>query len=184
MPNQSNPKVNCGPALKKENSHTKEKAISLIENQTIKSAEKTLFEYFTQLEMKEKTLIKRDSVNTQRVSVTLSDKSISNLSQLKALTKNYNDNEIIEQALEKMIKSITKTNKNFSKSNSKNARFIPASIKQEAKIRANFTCEHAKCDEIHFLEIHHKKPIAKGGKSQIENLQILCSAHHQFLHRH
>ncbi len=169
--------------LKNENSESKNLAIELIKNQTIKEAEKTLFEHFPQIEVKEKTFVKRDSINTQRISVTLEDSAISNLNKLKALTKNYSESEIIQLALKNLIDGITKEKKKSFKTKSKNARFIPARIKQEAKIKANFICSHPKCDENHFLEVHHKLPIACGGKSTIDNLQVLCSTHHMFLHR-
>ncbi len=169
--------------LKNESLESKTRAIDLIKNQTIKNAEKTLFEHFPQIDAKEKTIVKRDSINTQRISVSLDDSAISNLNKLKALTKNYSESEIIQLALKNLIDGITKEKKKISISKSKNACFIPASIKQEAKIKAKFTCSFPLCDEIHFLEVHHKLPISLGGNSEINNLQVLCSAHHRYIHR-
>ncbi len=39
-----------------------------------------------------------------------------------------------------------------------------------------------RCDKERFLHIHHKLPVAKGGTNALDNLTLLCSAHHRLEH--
>jgi predicted HNH restriction endonuclease len=39
-----------------------------------------------------------------------------------------------------------------------------------------------RCSEKRWLEIHHIMPVAEGGVNELENLALVCRAHHQFLH--
>ena len=61
-------------------------------------------------------------------------------------------------------------------------KIIPKSIKDEVLVKQNYKC--AKCKKTlparkHF---HHKKPVSKGGKNTISNIEALCpnchSKHH------
>ena len=47
--------------------------------------------------------------------------------------------------------------------------------------RCTFVSESGKrCEERGFLEYDHAEPVARGGKSTIENVRLLCRAHNQF----
>lgn len=39
-----------------------------------------------------------------------------------------------------------------------------------------------KCGGMAYIEIHHKRPVAKGGTNALENLITLCSRHHNYAH--
>jgi 5-methylcytosine-specific restriction endonuclease McrA len=50
-------------------------------------------------------------------------------------------------------------------------------IKQQARERANWTCELPGCDES-AIEVDHKKPLWQGGDNSLGNAQVLCKKHH------
>ncbi len=65
---------------------------------------------------------------------------------------------------------------------------IPAGIKHEVIIKNAHQCTYQdprtqlRCDKERFLHFHHKLPVAKGGTNRLENLTLLCSAHHRLEH--
>ena len=60
---------------------------------------------------------------------------------------------------------------------------IPPKARQAAMIRANHRCETPGCGRTRFLEVHHRRPRSQGGGNETANLQVLCSACHQVVHR-
>lgn len=60
---------------------------------------------------------------------------------------------------------------------------IPPKARRAALHRAGHRCESPGCGRTRFLEVHHRKPRAKGGGHDPANLQILCSGCHRFAHR-
>ncbi len=65
---------------------------------------------------------------------------------------------------------------------------LPASLKHPVQLRDKGRCSHhyqdgTRCENTRYLEIHHIKPLAKGGTNTLENLTTLCSGHHSGLHR-
>ena len=67
-----------------------------------------------------------------------------------------------------------------------NPRVIPAHLKHSVQKRDQAQCTHSKsgkrCQERRWLDIHHVKPLSKGGETTLGNLILLCKAHHQLLH--
>jgi hypothetical protein len=68
---------------------------------------------------------------------------------------------------------------------SANPRHIPAAVKRAVserdQKRCTFVSESGKrCDERGFLEYDHAEPIARGGKSTVENVRLRCRAHNQY----
>lgn len=45
--------------------------------------------------------------------------------------------------------------------------------------RCAFTGTHGRCTETAFLEFHHIKPYACGGRSTVDNIELRCRAHNQ-----
>ena len=65
---------------------------------------------------------------------------------------------------------------------------LPANIKHQVFLRDQGRCSHIikpglRCSHRKYLEIHHLKPINQGGGNHISSLRLLCSAHHQQLHK-
>jgi 5-methylcytosine-specific restriction endonuclease McrA len=68
---------------------------------------------------------------------------------------------------------------------STNPRQVPAAVKRAVserdERRCTFLSESGKrCDERCFLEYDHAEPIARGGKSTVENVRLLCRTHNQY----
>ena len=63
------------------------------------------------------------------------------------------------------------------------SRYIAASVRRRVWNRDGGRCAfvgtHGRCTETAFLEFHHLKPFACGGKSTVDNLQLRCRAHNQ-----
>jgi 5-methylcytosine-specific restriction endonuclease McrA len=67
-------------------------------------------------------------------------------------------------------------------SNQSNPRYIPVWLRDEVLKRDNYQCTYLgyqghKCGCPIGLEIDHIVPFARGGKTEIENLRVLCSTH-------
>jgi len=59
---------------------------------------------------------------------------------------------------------------------------IAPRIRREVLERDGYTCQAPGCHHRAFLEIHHRIPVADGGRSVAENLVTLCSRCHRKLH--
>ncbi len=62
--------------------------------------------------------------------------------------------------------------------------YVPAELKRAVYERDEGRCTHRgpngeRCTETRFLHIDHIEPVARGGKSTLENLRLLCSEHNQ-----
>jgi HNH endonuclease len=67
---------------------------------------------------------------------------------------------------------------------SSNPRYIPTAVRRAVcerdQERCAFVSESGKrCDERRFLEYDHIDPVARGGKSTVDNVRLLCRAHNQ-----
>jgi hypothetical protein len=62
-------------------------------------------------------------------------------------------------------------------------RTIPAAIKRALLLR-DCTCRFPACDHRLFLDGHHLCHWADGGETKIDNLTLLCSLHHSYVHEH
>ena len=60
-------------------------------------------------------------------------------------------------------------------------RYIPAQIKREVWSRDQGRCTFPGCSSKHFLEYDHIQPVSLHGKSNLENLRLLCRAHNQLV---
>ena len=59
---------------------------------------------------------------------------------------------------------------------------IPAAIRRKVWVRDKGQCVVPGCGSCRYLEAHHLRPRALGGPSTVENLALLCDAHHTQLH--
>ena len=60
---------------------------------------------------------------------------------------------------------------------------IPPRIRRRILARDGHRCRAPGCRNTRFLEIHHRLPVAAGGKAEPDNLVTLCSRCHRELHR-
>ena len=64
---------------------------------------------------------------------------------------------------------------------------LPAKVKHQIQLRDHGQCTHVdhhgkRCSSKRYLEIHHHKPVSKGGDNSLQNLRLLCSGHHKVHH--
>ena len=68
----------------------------------------------------------------------------------------------------------------------KNIRYISAATRKLIWQRDQARCQHRnpvtrkRCESTYALQVDHIKPVALGGESHIENLQLLCGAHNRY----
>jgi hypothetical protein len=163
--------------MKSESIEKKREALSLIKNKTQDQAEKDLFSLSGRSSTKHE-FIKRDSENTQRLSISLSDKTLEMIDQLKVLLQKTQTEDVLNFALDCALKELTKDSKIKSKS-SPIARVARGKLRQEVLKRDSHTCQHPACDETLYLHVDHKVAFAKGGQTIYENLQVLCATHNR-----
>ncbi len=61
-------------------------------------------------------------------------------------------------------------------------RKIPGAIRRALDIRDKSTCRFPGCTHTNFLQGHHTKHWAHGGKTCLDNLVLLCWHHHHLMH--
>ncbi len=68
----------------------------------------------------------------------------------------------------------------------KTTRYIPSVVRHHIWMRDQGQCTYVcpktkrKCSSNHLLQIDHIKPFSSGGKSEPDNLRLLCANHNQF----
>ena len=61
-------------------------------------------------------------------------------------------------------------------------RIVPARLLQALKLRDHNRCRFPGCAHQRYVEAHHVRHWIDGGETRLENLVLLCSAHHRLLH--
>jgi hypothetical protein len=65
---------------------------------------------------------------------------------------------------------------------------IPARVRHAVHLRDGRRCVYRstdgkRCGSSRFIDLHHRVPVAAGGKDEVDNLITLCRAHHRWEHR-
>lgn len=114
----------------------------------------------------------------QFISVEVGQKTINKWNELKARVAHMDLNE--EALLNRLIDTemnlvkLSTVNVSGKKSNSLIQRYVSKSLRKEVFKRADYKCQ--RCCSVYSLEVEHIKPIGVGGKSEINNLILLCKA--------
>ncbi len=61
-------------------------------------------------------------------------------------------------------------------------RIVPARLLQALKLRDHNRCRFPGCPHQRYVEAHHVRHWIDGGETRLENLVLLCGAHHRLLH--
>ena len=61
-------------------------------------------------------------------------------------------------------------------------RIVPARLLRALKLRDRSRCRFPGCPHQRYVEAHHVRHWIDGGETCLENLVLLCSAHHRLLH--
>ena len=62
------------------------------------------------------------------------------------------------------------------------SRIVPARLLRALKLRDHNRCRFPGCAHQRYVEAHHVQHWIDGGETCLENLVLLCSAHHRLLH--
>jgi len=141
----------------------------LVENKTVPNEERYELRFSVSKEIYEqfKTVQSRLSNSLGR------DLSLERV--FEKLTKSYLDSHLLADTKERDVSAAKE-----------NSRYISRSLKREVFRRDKEQCcyispDGVRCNCKHYLEIDHIKPFALGGKSNLENLRLLCSQHNKYL---
>ncbi|MDR3607215.1 MAG: HNH endonuclease signature motif containing protein [Oligoflexia bacterium] len=192
------------PVLTQEN---QEKWLSAAASLSKRELEHEIAKEFPELEVAEKSrYVSEDRLELKMgVSKELWEKlmraqEIVSTSQKRAASLEDTLNVLLEVYLEKAdpVRAAARANKraeNPAKKNipkqspvpGKNVRFIPAELKHKVMRRDRGQCtargvDGKRCPERRWLDAHHIKPIALGGRTTLENLTTLCASHHRLVH--
>ncbi len=165
--------------------------LSSIENLSFRDCEKTLLQMSPESIPKER---RRELTETKtELKLVLDEALIKQLDRLKSLWSHKNSNMTDSELLKEMarfclakIDPLIKDTKSTTTSelNSKlEKRAIPHSIKIQVWKKDQGKCRYFDsktgrfCHSSHLIQIDHIKPWSKGGKSNLDNLQLLCAAH-------
>ena len=116
-----------------------------------------------------------------RVHLTVSNKLLQKLEQLKSLKKLSTEKSLeyaVDIALTQYKSSLEKTRKS-KRTTGTIKRAVPAAIKKQVLKRSGGVCEFSGCDEHRYLELEHIQPFARGGRHELTNLKLYCKAHNQ-----
>lgn len=64
------------------------------------------------------------------------------------------------------------------------SRKIPGWLRRLVHERDGGVCQHPGCRNTRWLQVHHIISWAQGGGTDLDNLILLCGAHHRFVHEH
>ena len=95
-------------------------------------------------------------------------------------------NEALDLLLEKKdpMRQIKRDSSRYTLGMTKKTRYIPKAVQREVYTRDQARCsykspEGKQCGERNFLEFDHIHPWALGGKTEINNLRLLCATHNK-----
>jgi hypothetical protein len=98
--------------------------------------------------------------------------------------------EVLELALDALIAQLEKrkfaaTDHPRAQRKPAHGRHIPAEVKRRVQARDQGRCTYVsergrRCDARRFLEYDHIEPVARGGRSTVENPRLRCRAHNQY----
>ncbi len=167
--------------LKDKSTEVKKEAIEKVKNISTAEARTTLFELCPEKETHPRDHKKQVSATHTRFSMTLSITATEKIEKVKAQTKKYDNNELMDYLLDLALGTHAKKQNIKAKTVyvSKNPRTISPTIKREVFKRAGGKCEHPGCNEIHYLEYDHCTTVALGGGNNFDNIRLVCKAHNQ-----
>lgn len=62
------------------------------------------------------------------------------------------------------------------------SRIVPGWLRRLVHERDGGQCQHPGCGNTRWLQVHHIVPWAQGGPTDLDNLILLCGAHHRWVH--
>ena len=65
-----------------------------------------------------------------------------------------------------------------------NTRTVPGWLRRLVYHRDHSQCRFSGCSNTRWLQVHHIQHWSQGGKTNLDNLILLCGFHHRFVHQH
>lgn len=126
--------------------------------------------------------------------VTVNQRTYELLQQAKALLAHAMSScevaDVLERALEGLVERLekqkfAKTSRKGTRRSHANGRYVPAEVKRAVHERDGGRCTFVgdngkRCDARDRLEFDHVQPVARGGRTSVDNLRLRCRAHNQF----
>lgn len=163
----------------KTSTEDKKQLIELASNKTKRECEQELTKLRLAKGIPEKprrTIIKPDTSQTVRVNVSLKHDTVTKIHKIKSYYahKKLEIPDVIDKMADAMIVQYDKNiqPKRRPRVTEPAGRFIPKNLKAKVIRRDNGVCQL--CGSIYALEIDHIVPYAKGGKTELSNLRLLC----------
>ena len=102
----------------------------------------------------------------------------------KRRIKTEKENSLTNENAKDILKNEKPRPAEISAVSKKNNHYIGPKLRDEVLAKAGYRCEFKsesgyRCDRKTYLHIDHKRPLSFGGETTKENLQVLCSTHHQ-----
>ena len=137
--------------------------------------------------LSEEALEKHDPVRIRKRSKkrSMRKKEITSAEKLKSKNINMNDKQDHKNAI-KNPKTTSAPKWQSEGQAKKLSRAIPSALKRHIWKRDEGRCSYVhpetkrRCSSKHLLQIDHIKPFSLGGKSELNNLRLLCAGHNQY----
>lgn len=168
----------------------KTEVLKKLENKSAKDAEKLLLEIAPQSIPKERE--RQITSEVTEIKIVADEALMQKLRKLKGLLShrkpNLGNKELLEVLADMALKKLdpsnrTKPAKITSDIGSK--RYIPVDLRRRVFLKHQSKCAYIspagiKCESNRFLEVHHIRPFAMGGKTIEENLTLYCRTHNSW----
>jgi hypothetical protein len=172
--------VQAASFFRKTGATNKQEVLDMISNKSTRQAAKILADLAPEVPKPEKTReLGQDKVELKIViSEDLKLKLQTLKSKFSHINPSMNYAELLEILADKALKKI-KSKK--SPSAPKVTKGISQEIKRQVFERDKGTCSYANCQSKHLLQYDHIRPRAFGGEHTLNNLRLLCFAHHKLV---
>src|SRR5262249_31913937 len=99
------------------------------------------------------------------------------------LSSSIDGRPTVETVVTKLL-NIYLASKTARKPTPSHGRHIPSALRREVRTRDGGRCTYCasdgtRCSARAYLQIDHIVPVARGGKTELSNLRLLCSAHNR-----
>lgn len=140
-------------------------------------------------------LVKPLSADSYRLQITMSVATHDKLRKAQALMRHRvpsgDPAAIFDRALDALLREVEKercaaaTRPRSGDTREPATRHIPAAVTRAVWTRDESRCafraaDGRRCDEVNFLELHHVRAYARGGKATVDNIELRCRAHNVF----
>lgn len=163
---------------RQENSHGKKEEIS--EYEKLKMLEEIQDEDIFSSENKLRKMLGMPQ-KPRRITVEVGEETFKAWHEYKAamVHKDMSDEMLLCFAIQRATCVKAPLRKYKARKHDPNSRHIPAQIRRDLLKEASYQCSWNGCESKYGLEIDHIVPVSKGGKTEIENLRVLCRNHNQ-----